>query len=457
MKKNPSEREIQEFIWNKKENWTQLIEEIDFPVIKEFKDEASITSIQAKDLLYNIIIQKLKKLDDTIRSIELIGMEAPLIKEGDSTIRVDFLGIIPGAPGISIIELKKNNRSARSALTQLLGYSNHLNMKFNTHSKDDLILVLISTMKERIVREAFLQSLIFDDKMIYALEPKFGDKKDLKSLKLSPWVPKDSDVRLISEEAFAKRNFDVYKIVWQGVPDEWNEIEKGCDPSEFQKARMNIVSTIAAQFMESKGIHGFVYSSQAWPELCFPYPNSLILVGLNPYKVTNAMLYKKENENIKMSEIPEISDYGYTLEHLISGSSRMRKNIEEEFNDNSNIINLDVSWASHLFLIGQKVVKTMLMNTAETIGTDGGFMDWASYEANFIENIYCHNYDISPTGMIRELFWEFLKISYDYMSKEKNRDHPICDDIEKWAIDSFKSHSFFGGKKRLFFTSPNLS
>jgi hypothetical protein len=29
------------------------------------------------------------------------------------------------------------------------------------------------------------------------------------------------------------------------------------------------------------------------------------------------------------------------------------------------------------------------------------------------------------------------------MSKEKNRNHPICDDIEKWAIDSFKSHSFF--------------
>lgn len=224
-----SEREIQDFIWDNKDNWNKLIVKTEFPAIESFEDETSVEYISVEQLIYNNVINRLRTLNDEILDLELFGVEVSLTKEGESTMRVDLLGMQPGAPGIAIIELKKSKQTEREAFTELLGYSNHINTLFPTHTKDDTILILITPLEVRTVKEAFLQTLIFEKKRVFIFKPVFTDPLSVSTLKLEPYIPELSDVVRLTEMAFAKNNFDVRVIVWYDTPDFWNtpEVEKG--------------------------------------------------------------------------------------------------------------------------------------------------------------------------------------------------------------------------------------
>jgi len=435
-----SEKEIQTYIWDNKAKWSELL--LPLETVHEFKyeTEEAIINIKPEEILYNIGTRKLKEYHEKIKYLELIGIEVGLEKKGDSTIRADFLGAKDGAPGLAIIELKKSSQTEREAFTELLAYSSHLNSLFPTSCIDDNILILIAPFKVRTVREAYLQTLIFDRKKIIALTPELIDENDISSLKLKPFIPNFDDFARVTNVAFAKRNFDVEVTVWYDTPEFWNVPQVNKNPTEEVNKNMNRVSSFCAQLMEAKKIHGFTYTQQSWPELNFPLPNSLVVVGFNPFKIANDTKYKSENPNINFNDIPEINDsIGYSLADFIPG---LNKNAELIHTQENYFYWQNILWGSHLALLGREVLNLMNLNSCNiSVYKEGGGMTWEQYEVNSVENIFCHNFDVKSTGVIRELYQELMKIDYSYWNKYGS--HPVLYDIYGWAVESFASHSIF--------------
>lgn len=438
----PSEKDIQNFIWTKREEFYELIEDIEFPEEIKFDQEDSIYQLKPEQIIFNSLLHNLKDIYSSVKGLILYGVEVPLTKEGESAIRADFLGMEEGAPGIAIIELKRSGQTEREAFTELLAYSNHLNTVFPTHCADDNILILIAPMESRTIKEAFLQTLIFDRKKIFVLQPRV-DNGDINTLKLIPYIPNIKDVHNLASVAFDKKNFDVQVIVWEDIPEFWNpnKDEGENEPHDYQKEAMNTVASYAAQLMEAKGIHGFAYSSQLWPELAkvLPFTNSLVLVGLNPYKAANSQYFTKNYPETTSEEIPIIENEILSLADFLPGLNRNAKEIHEKDN---YLVWQNMMWISHLTKIGLHVVETSILNlNYGEISVDTGTMDFKQFETKFFESVSCFRYSVFPTGIIRELYWETTKIDYAY--KKKFNSHPINGDMFNWAIESLVSHYFF--------------
>jgi hypothetical protein len=288
-------------------------------------------------------------------------------------------------------------------------------------SKSDIFYVLISPMEERIVKESAINNFFFDRTNFFALIPSVKQIGGIISdLELKPWIPNFEEFNTILNHSFSKKNFDVFKVAWQDIPGEWNP-EKSENPDKYMIERMNKVSSYAAQIMEAKGIHGFVYSSQLWCELKTPLPftNSLIIVGLNPYKATkNRYLI---SQGIDKSDADKIEIDSISFLDIIPELASKAKIVNEKYNYLSS---LSMSWADEITSIGFEIVKTITKSTnREDVMTSHNSFDWETYQTLFLEDISCHNFDIKPTGLIRELWIDYSKLDYDYIRENGSEDH----------------------------------
>lgn len=78
--------------------------------------------------------------------------------------------------------------------------------------KDDIVNLLISPMKERIVKEAFIHTLLVENKRIVALIPEFRNENDIKSLELKLWISNETDIINFKSHYFSQANFQIVKI-----------------------------------------------------------------------------------------------------------------------------------------------------------------------------------------------------------------------------------------------------
>jgi hypothetical protein len=212
-----TEHQIQTFLWENRDRWEELIDNIEFPEKYTFdKDDEEIYSRTPDKLLFNEIVNRYSILHNNLHGLRLFGYEVPLKRNGDSTIRADLLGLVEGVSGIAIIEIKKSAQTERQAFTELFAYSSHLQAIFPSMTKEDIHYILISPMKERIVREAAISSFLFDEKPVFAYIPTY-ENDDVNTIRLSPWVPKIEDIVKITDSAFSQKNFDVFKVTWDEI------------------------------------------------------------------------------------------------------------------------------------------------------------------------------------------------------------------------------------------------
>jgi hypothetical protein len=83
-----TEHKIQTFIWEKREKFRTFLVEPEFPTGNEITNPSYST---ASEILYNKFITILKKQWSLIQLVDLFGVEVPLKKDEESTIRADFL------------------------------------------------------------------------------------------------------------------------------------------------------------------------------------------------------------------------------------------------------------------------------------------------------------------------------------------------------------------------------
>lgn len=194
--------------------------------------------------------------------------------------------------------------------------------------------------------------------------------------------------------------------------------------------KMNTVSAYAAQLMEAKGIHGFVYTMQNWSETkaMGHLINAIVIGGINPYKATkNRILTTKHN--LKQSQADEISIDYFDIYEIIPELKRQEKP-EDEYSPN-HLSDLSMTWDNEIAGIGFDIVKTLTKSIdKEWIETSYGGFDWERYQRNTMEDSYCHNFEMRVTGLIRELFFEYSKLDYDFIRKNGYEDH-----MQYWSGD----------------------
>ncbi|MED3971315.1 hypothetical protein [Priestia megaterium] len=422
-----SEKEIQDYIWLE-DQFSKLIIG-DIPKV----DVESGEKIEPDKIFLRMVFEGLKETLNYIKYMDLIGTEVPLKRTNDSTIRADFLGVNPEHVGISIIELKKSRQTERQAFTELLAYSNHLISLFPTMSKEDIIYILISPMEERIVREAFLHALLVDGKRVIAFTPTFEDQTRIDSLKLRLWIPGENDISNFKNHYFSKNNFEVFKLVWRDIPSDSNSKE---DPSIEDKRFMNSISSFVAQTMEEKNIHGFCFTSQSWPELNMCYPNSLIIVGMNPYEISFKNLYANNGYEEDLNSL-RYNSFSANLNDIIQGL-RLEADHIDYFES------LHSGWSSNLIKIGLNTMKLLFKNVdGKKISFDHGLFSWEDYISSSIEHNYSFNYEVFPTGSLKRLYSEVLRLDYEFIAKNGLEKHPIHGDIFHLLVDSYYNHHFF--------------
>ncbi|MEM5643070.1 hypothetical protein AAHB52_20805 [Bacillus toyonensis] len=223
-----------------------------------------------------------------------------------------------------------------------------------------------------------------EDKRIVAFIPIFEDETDITSLKLKLWIPNGTDVMNFKSHYFSQNNFEVVKIVWRGDSDIAQK-----DSSDAERVDMNYISSYVAQVMEEKNIHGFCFTSRSYPELDWPYPNALIIVGMNPY----GNFYK--NWCVEHGYEGDLDSFRYysfdgsvELKDLIEGLKLEEKHVRY-------LENLHMGWNSNLINIGTNSLRFLLRNMdGKHVDFDYGFFTLKQYWSSLQEYGLAFNYDI---------------------------------------------------------------
>jgi len=204
--------------------------------------------------------------------------------------------------------------------------------------------------------------------------------------------------------------------------------------------RMNKITSYAAQLMEAKGIHGFVYTSQAYPELPF-LPNSIIVAGLNPFKVAkDNYLIKDGLSPYKLDSVP---DAAINILQIIPELANKAKVVNEK---NEYFYDLIITWIDTITMIAFDTVELMTTNDKNThFEKDWGRMTWDQYQTIMLEDALGFNYCVRATGLIRKLFVAYTKEDYRYLSKHGYKNHSSLShgDIPKFAVDYLNEQNYF--------------
>jgi hypothetical protein len=445
-----SEKDIQDYIWENRAYWDDLI--LDLPEISFFDLTVENHNVSPDKIFYNLVVNNLQDLHCKASCADIFASETPLSKEGANTMRVDLLCTFLDDTSIGIIELKKSKQTERQAFTELLAYSNYFTTLFPGSTKSDVFLILIAPMESQIVKEALIQCLLFDKRPIVAFIPTFEDENKLSSLRLKPWIPLSTDVAAFTHTSFNERNLSVCKVVWEYSEGVW-DASKGKNPEDYMVHSLNHVSALAAQIMEKNGIHGFAYCSQAWAELAevYPFTNSLVLVGVNPYAVASANYLAKTSA--------ESSDSAYRLpclENIFPSLTHSKRYSGDEYD---RLDSLNSVWDSNLFRVAKEVVDLSVMVVdGSNPSTDQGFMSWEDCQREMVEDVFCHNFSVRTTGIFRDLYCEVTKNDYSFSATSGAENHPILGDLCHLSIGTLTSQSFFRiFLKRMFYVGDKAT
>ena len=429
-----SEPEIQAYIWEHKED---LFSMIDIPTF-EAEPNKKPWEYEPWELLYYQTLKDYRESYERLEGMELFGCEVRLAKEGENTIRTDFMGCLNGENGLVICELKVNRLPERQAYTELFAYANHIRGKFPPMGRRDIFYLLISPMEERIVREATINNLLYDKNRVVVLIPEIGGS--IETLRFRLWIPSKDEFGVFAKTAFAFENIDVFKISWRGAEGKWSPTENGKKPDDDMIHQLNRVSHYAAQLMEANGINGFVYCSQLYPQgRDYGFlENGITICGVNPFKSAKTrFLY---GLGCTLNEAAGVNMEAFEIGDVIPClKGKAKDSIGQDY-----AYWLSEGWSTCIDEIAFKVEKMVNYTMGSEHHERGyGTFTWDSLLNCSSEDKGCWNYDINLTGIFREIYelklqrhYEAAK-GYDDSTREDIMD---SEDLEWHCIDMLYSH-----------------
>lgn len=430
-----SEKQIQEYIWEHRDSFRDMILPTDFTEIPN----KSPWNYRPWELFYMKIMEQYKKDFYYLEGLNLFGCEVPLDKENENTIRSDFFGCFEGANGFVVCELKVNKAPERQAYTELLAYANQVRSSFGMMGRQDVVYLLITPMQERIVREATINTMLYDRNRIVVLEPIVGE--DIESLRLKLWQPSIEDFKIVSQSAFVFENIGTYKVCWDGR-GKWSPEEEEEVPDQDMKHLLNQMSAYAAQIMESNGINGFVFCSQSEPDLRkhLPLDCSIIVCGINPFLAAKSKLLFEHGCTIKESAEADV-DY-FSIFNIFP---HLKKKCKEANDENNYWSWMAESWQSCIDEIAFDIKNKLTVSLdCGYLQTGNGEFNWETYLNHSGEDRWCYNYDMHLTGILREIYELYLDKLYEYANKATADERESLLDMgyaEEYKLDMLNSQS----------------
>ncbi|WP_349357732.1 hypothetical protein [Stappia sp.] len=386
-----NENELRDYLFsNHKDDLHSLIVEKREPLALP---EGSFPSIA--DLLQNRTETKINRMIEDLEELQIDGKEVRLVRDGDSTTRIDLLGIISGSGDLVIIELKKSTQTERQAFNELLGYANHFCTLFPPLSESSLMSVLIAPMEGRGVRDALAQELIINNKNVLAFIPRMdGDQ-----IVLETYYPSELYYRWIENNVLDDGSMTVVTASFPLI-DGWIDAgEPGCMPPDYAQDAFKIMTGLVSQRLEAAGLHGLIYARQYWAETTavFALPNTLVLCIVNPFSPLRASSSEGKVSGTSdpsrleavQALIDQVPNNEYWLESLHSAFIGQAIRIMQDSFDE--------------FFMGKDGVSVL-----PEICTP----DWRSFKTSMIEAVICHNMHIRLSGILRTVFSDYIAHCY---------------------------------------------
>ena len=341
----------------------------------------------------NMLYSRIKRMQELI----LDGKEVRLVREGDSTTRVDLLGHLEEDGDLVIIELKKSYQTERQAFNELLAYANHFCTLFPFLTESSFTSMLIAPMEGRGVRDAFAQELIVNEKNIIALQPEITED----CVSLTPHYPSDLYYRWIENHLLSDEGFIVITASFSLI-DGWidagpPDAEK---PPQYSKDAFHTIARVVAQKAEKLRLSGFVYARQYWKEIgqLFPYPNTIVLCLFNPFSLVEADVH----EGQVFGRAPESRTKD--LQSLIN----QFHGVDEWF------YGLSSSFQGQGIRVIQEVFKELFGRDNGDVPTlEIGLPHWKGFKESAIESVFCHNMAINTFGLIQVVVDEYFQRCYE--------------------------------------------
>ena len=357
--------------------------------------------------------KRINKAVEDLNSLVLDGKEVHLERSDDSTTRIDLLGRTLEGTGLTIIELKKSKQTERQAFTELLGYANHFSVLFPGLGDHNILSVLVAPMGNRVVRDAYFQELVTNRKNVVALIPKVVDG----DLSLEVYYPDEQYYKWFEDNIIDDR---AYVSLVASFPEidgiETDRDNNGKLPEESVDA-LNTLSSLIAQKLEAIGLHGMVYARQRFGETAeiFPDPNSIIVSVLSPFSG-----FRNDSDNTSEGRMSELQ--------TILGQL---KGVNDEWFES-----IHFGLQSTILRIVQECFDISFRQVGKpTIQPEYDLVDWEIFKNTFMETVHCHNLKLYTTGLIRDIYHEYIK----YIYSVGQDDIYFSDDLPQYSYDTFNN------------------
>jgi hypothetical protein len=415
---NFTENEFRDFLFtNHKDNLYSLIIGRREPVV--WADE-NFPPIHF--LLQQRAEKKINEMLDNLKCLILAAKELRLEKEGDSTTRIDLFGNSESA-GLTIIELKKSKQTERQAFTELLAYANHFCSIFPGLKEGSITSILVAPMETRTVRDAYVQELVTNNKNALALIPE--EEKGI--IKLKVFYPDKSYYQWFENNLLDDRSMLTVAISFQEITGwidtDFKSLSKKIP--EHSRDALNTISSTISHRLEASGLHSLVYSSQKWGEIAqlFPYPNTIFVAAINPFGSFRTSVYEGDV-------------YGDSKEGRLQDVQSIHNQLSEDEKE-FWLDTMGSNFHGNLIRIVEKEFESCFRNKDQIgITKEISLPDWYGLKTSMIDSVFTHNLDIFLTGLLGEIYFEYVKYVY-----EIKKDECIFygDDLPKFSYDTLRN------------------
>lgn len=357
--------------------------------------------------------RKINEILDNLQTLVLTSKELQLDRGGPHPTRVDLLGYSEST-GLTIIELKKSNQTERQSFTELLAYSNYFCSLFPGLKESAVTSVLVAPMEGRTVKDAFVQELISNEKNIIALVP----HEDAGKFTLEVYYPSGEYYETFERNILNDSSMICVALSFPMIkgwidPDEGN----GSTPPSYTLDALNVISNSIAQRLETEGFHALVYANQKWGELTplFPNPNTIVIAAMNPFcsyrtAVHEGVVYGCSDEG-RLAQVQAIYD-----QLTDNGKEYWVDTLESNFHDK-------------LIRVSREQLEFCFLSETGTIRPEISLPNWYGLKTSFVDAVTTHNLNLHRTGLLREIYLEYIKDIY----AKKFDELYYHDDLPKFA------------------------
>ncbi|KVA08602.1 hypothetical protein WI42_25290 [Burkholderia ubonensis] len=362
---------------------------------------------------------------DQLESVVLTGKELRLDRGEGHPTRVDLFGAGEDA-GMAVIELKKSAQTERQAFTELLAYANHFCSIFPGLTESAFTMVLVAPMETRTARDAYAQELISNRKNVLALIPHESPDGEFS---LEVYYPDASYYRWIENNILNDHSMTCVAIAFP-IIEGWIDSDRASESSGSMPRHsvdaLNTVANTVAHQLEALGFHALVYANQKWGEFTFiENPNCLIVAAMNPFSpartaVSDGVIYGS-SEPERLQQVQAVYDQ-----------------LTEQGKELFWIDSMESDFQGRLIRAVRDQFEFCFLSRSAKVSYEISLPSWYGIKTTFIEAVGTHNLDVYTTGLVREVFHEYVKHTYRLGVDQIH----YADDLHMFAYDML--HPFLG-------------